>query len=431
MQSNLKILLLSDIHFLSLPAEHDPHAQVRRAFLMDVEGYKNVHGAFDVILVSGDIAFKGAKSEYKKAFDFFHKLCEVSGCHHDRIFVVPGNHDKNLKAPKAELRHLINQGLGAEIKNHEHSSKLFLDLIINDKETCKALYSPFSEYAEFAIKMDCCDTIMCKLTSSEDIVFDEENDKAYYKQEIGVLNGYPVVLYGFNTCLNSDWFDENDYGEGHKLFLPRLGYHALVDITGTINIAMMHHPLDRIVQSKSIAKFMDKNFPIQIFGHLHKPVCREDNCLHIQSGALQPQSSPEGGDEYFSVYNILELNVNSDENGRDTMQVTISVQRYMPESEVFDTLDFGGHPFKVGLNRTPNRWTNNNKINTLNESLPPDVSKRQTRLRFLNYHDQKSVIKRMNIYEYNDNLSLYQNCFHFLENVEKQHKYATLWDLIK
>ena len=431
MQNKLKILLLSDIHFLSLPAEHDSHAQVRHAFLQDIEGYKVVNGAFDVILVSGDIAYKGVKSEYDKALAFFHQLCDVSGCAYERIYVVPGNHDKNLNAVRAELRHLINQGLSSEKADHEHSSKLYLNLLIRDREACKALYSPFREYAEFAIKMDCCDSIMCKLTSSEDSVFDEENDKAYYKQEIGGLNEYPVVLYGFNTCLNSDWFDEDDHGVGHKLFLPMLGYHALVDISGTINIAMMHHPLDRIVHSGSISTFMDKHYPIQIFGHLHKPVCWEDKCLHIQAGALQPQTSSEGGDEYFSVYNILELNVTSDENGKDFLQANLSVQRYRPESEGFETLDSEGHSFKTQLHRTPSRWSNDNKQKSLTERLSLDVSKRQIRLRFLNFHDQKSVIKRMNIYTYNDNISLHENCFHFLETVDNQHKYATLWSLVK
>lgn len=429
MQNKLRILLLSDIHFLSLPAEHDSHAQVRRAFLQDIEGYKEVHGVFDVILVSGDIAYKGAESEYNKALAFFRQLCNASGCAYDRIYVVPGNHDKNLYAVRAELRHLINQGLGTEKANHEHSSKLYLDLIIRDREACKALYSPFREYAEFAIKMDCCDSIMCKLINSEDSVFDEENDKAYYKQEIGVLKDYPVVLYGFNTCLNSDWFDEDDHGVGHKLFLPMLGYHALVDNSGTINIAMMHHPLDRIAHSGSISTFMDKHFPIQIFGHLHKPVCREDNCLHIQSGALQPQTDSEGGDEYFSVYNILDLNVISDEKGKDLLQANLSVQRYSPESEGFETLESEGHSFTIRLHRTPSRWRNDQKL--LTESLPLDVSKRQIRLCFLNFHDQKSVIKRMNIYTYNDNISLHENCFRFLETVDKQHKYATLWSLVK
>lgn len=429
MQNKLRILLLSDIHFLSLPAEHDSHAQVRRAFLQDIEGYKEVHGVFDVILVSGDIAYKGAESEYNKALAFFRQLCNASGCAYDRIYVVPGNHDKNLYAVRAELRHLINQGLGTEKANHEHSSKLYLDLIIRDREACKALYSPFREYAEFAIKMDCCDSIMCKLINSEDSVFDEENDKAYYKQEIGVLKDYPVVLYGFNTCLNSDWFDEDDHGVGHKLFLPMLGYHALVDNSGTINIAMMHHPLDRIAHSGSISTFMDKHFPIQIFGHLHKPVCREDNCLHIQSGALQPQTDSEGGDEYFSVYNILDLNVISDEKGKDLLQANLSVQRYSPESEGFETLESEGHSFTTRLHRTPSRWRNDQKL--LTESLPLDVSKRQIRLCFLNFHDQKSVIKRVNIYTYNDNISLHENCFRFLETVDKQHKYATLWSLVK
>lgn len=431
MKNKLRILLLSDIHFLSLPTEHDSHAPVRRAFLQDVEGYKNVNGAFDVILISGDIACKGAESEYSKALAFFHQLCDVSGCVNERIYMVPGNHDKNLNADRAELRHLINQGLGAEKTNHEHSSKLFLDFISNDSEACKALYSPFKEYAEFAIKMDCCDSIMCKLISSKEPKCDDGHDKAYYKQEIGVINGYPVELYGFNTCLNSDWYDEDDHGEGHKLFLPKLGYHALVDTKGAINIAMMHHPLDRIVHSNTIATFLDKNFPIQIFGHIHKPVCQKDNCLHIQSGALQPQTCPEGGDEYFSVYNILELSVDSDENGKDFLEATLSVQRYNSESEEFETLDSESHSFKTQLHRTSNRWSYDNGQKSLKENLSLDVSKRQVRLRFLNFHDQKSVIKRMNIYAYDNNISLHENCFRFLEIVEREYKYAILWSLLK
>lgn len=121
----------------------------------------------------------------------------------------------------------------------------------------------------------------------------------------------------------------------------------------------------------------------------------------------------------------------SDENGKDFLQANLSVQRYRPESEGFETLDSEGHSFKTQLYRTPSRWSNDNKQKTLTERLPPDVSKRQIRLCFLNFHDQKSVIKRMNIYTYNDNISLHENCFYFLETVDNQHKYATLWSLVK
>lgn len=431
MKNKLRILLLSDIHFLSLPTEHDPHAQVRRAFLQDVEGYREVRGSFDVILVSGDIACKGAESEYIKAMEFFNQLCEVSGCSNDKIYVVPGNHDKNLYAAKAELRHIINQGLASEKQGHDHSSELFLNLINEDTDACKTLYSPFTAYAEFAFKMDCCDSIMRKLTDSVNSEIDKEHDKAYYKHEIGILNGYPVMLYGFNTCLNSDWYDENDYGEGHKLFLPKLGYHALINTRGVINIAMMHHPIERIAHSSSIAAFFDKNFPLQIFGHLHKPVCKEDNCLHIQSGALQPQTNSERGDGYFSVYNILEITVTSDEKENDFLEANLSVQRYNPESEEFEILDSENHSFKVRLQCVSNRWSNVDVQKTLTENLPSDVSKRKVRLSFLNHHDQKAIINRMNIYLYNESLSLHENCLRFLEIIEKESKYVLLWNLVK
>lgn len=127
----------------------------------------------------------------------------------------------------------------------------------------------------------------------------------------------------------------------------------------------------------------------------------------------------------------MELSVDSDENGKDFLEATLSVQRYNSESEEFETLDSESHSFKTQLHRTSNRWSYDNGQKSLKENLSLDVSKRQVRLRFLNFHDQKSVIKRMNIYAYDNNISLHENCFRFLEIVEREYKYAILWSLLK
>ena len=99
-------------------------------------------------------------------------------------------------------------------------------------------------------------------------------------------------------------YDDNN--KGHKLFVPKLAYNIDAPVEGSINILMMHHPLSRIKKGAEIQEVLDRKFQIQIFGHLHKPASDDNNAVHILSGAFQP---PADGDksEYFSVYNILEL----------------------------------------------------------------------------------------------------------------------------
>ena len=73
----LRLLLLSDIHFLSLYEEMDPHAVVRKSFEKDLSDYRKAYGKIDHILVCGDIAYKGIKEEYAKARVFFEQLSSL------------------------------------------------------------------------------------------------------------------------------------------------------------------------------------------------------------------------------------------------------------------------------------------------------------------------------------------------------------------
>ena len=72
----LRLLLLSDIHFLSLYEEMDPDAALRKAFLKDLADYREENGVIDHVLVCGDIAFKGSKNEYEEACMFWKKVIE-------------------------------------------------------------------------------------------------------------------------------------------------------------------------------------------------------------------------------------------------------------------------------------------------------------------------------------------------------------------
>ena len=421
----LRLLLLSDIHFLSLYNEMDDDAPVRKAFLKDIEDFRKVHGTVDHILVCGDIALKGVKEEYDAAHRFFEQLCEIAGCKPEEIYIVPGNHDKNFCAPNAEIRHLIHAGLSNECVD---SDRLFAGLLDKDFSHFKSLYQPFKEYQDFAVKMVSTEPLMTKcLEEGENVKYDNRTDKAYMMTELGSIGNYLVKLYAMNTALCADWDDIGDSGDGHKLFLPKLGYITPADKDGCINIAMMHHPIDNLVHGERISCKLDENFQIQIFGHLHRPVSNENGAVHIHSGAFQPPKyEGDHSGDYFSVYNILELDVTS-EDGKDNLQVMLRVEKYDEALKDFREMDTETKSFVLPLDRRVNRWAEEKQA--LPEALPEGVTERTVKYRFLQLDNPKAIMSRMR-YSYDESKSFNKNCIEFLNIMQIEHRMLELWNEI-
>ena len=420
----LRLLLLSDIHFLSLYDEMDGDAPVRKTFLKDLEDFRKANGAVDHILVCGDIAFKGVKEEYDEAHRFFTQLCEIVGCKPEEIYIVPGNHDKNFYAPNAEMRHLIHAGLSNECVD---SDKLFADLLKNFTYF-KSLYQPFKDYQDFAVKMVSTDPLMTKcLEEGENLRYDNRTDKAYMMTELGSIANYSVKLYAMNTALCADWDDVGDSGKGHKLFLPKLGYITPADKDGCINIAMMHHPIDNLVHGEQIAKELDEKFQVQIFGHLHRPVSNANGAIHIHSGAFQPpQYEGNHSGDYFSVYNILELDVKC-ENGMDCLHVVLRVEKYENELKNFKEMEDETKSFVLPLTKRVNRWANDSL--EAQDVLPEGVSERTVKYQFLQLYNPKAVMHRMH-YAYDEHKSYNKNCIEFLNKMQTEHRMLELWNEI-
>ena len=423
----LRLLLLSDIHFLSLYKEMDPNACLRKAFLKDLADYRKEHGAIDHILVCGDIAYKGAKHEYEAAHVFFEQICNIVNCKPEEIYIVPGNHDKNFYAANEEVRHLINAGLSNEKVD---TDKLFVEFLDKNFTLFKAFYQPFKDYQDFAVKMVSTEPLMTKcLDEKGGIEYDNEKDKAYMKTYLGTIGSYPVILYAMNTALCSDWCDVNDFEKGHKLFLPKLSYNTNADREGCINIAMMHHPTSRLVCGKQIAKILDESFQIQIFGHLHNPVSNVNNAVHIHSGALQPPKDENDKSEgYFSVYNILEMDVTC-ENGIDNLNVLLRVEQYSEDSKKYTENDNESKKFILPLEKHKNRWHAENEKQIQSEVLPEGVTNRTVKYRFLQLDNPKTIMKCMH-YSYDENKSHNKNCIDFLNNMQSERRMLELWNKI-
>lgn len=232
-----------------------------------------------------------------------------------------------------------------------------------------------------------------------------------------------------NTSLCSDWYDVNDFEKGHKLFLPKLSYNTNADREDCINIAMMHHPTSRLVNGEQIAKVLDEHFQIQIFGHLHKPVSESHKAVHIHSGALQPPKDENDNSlSYFSVYNILEIQVKN-ENNIDNLHVQLRVEKYDDESKEFTEISEESKKIIFPLKKHVNRWQGNKFPQEQENLLPDGITDRTVKYKFLQIENPKYIMRRMNYY-YNDNVSHNMNCINFLNKIQSERRMSELWNVI-
>lgn len=413
----IRLLLLSDIHYLSVPSEIDPDSKMRKVVVQDLVDFHKTNGAFDHILVGGDIANTGSKDEYDRALEFFNEVCDATGCPIEQVYVVPGNHDKDFKAENAEVRHIINAGLS---NPDVDSDKLFCELLKNDFDRFKTLYQPFKAYGDFAFKIDSPEPLMMKCQGNDVSPYNSEQDKAFLKVHLNNIDGIPVYLYAMNTSLVSDWYDVNDNNKGHKLFLPKLSYNASADIEHAINIVMMHHPVDRLLHGEEIGKSLDENYQVQIFGHLHKPASSSGMNVHIHSGALQPPKyEGDKSEDYFSVFNIIELEV-VQKNDTSFLNVILRVQKY--DNNRFVEFAKESKTYKIELKRHINRWEHGKNEE---EVLPEGITIKKIRYDFLNQPNPKAFINKMS--HYDESKSHPQNCVEFLQKMESEHRMNELW----
>src|SRR5258708_2499794 len=79
--SRLSFLHISDIHFTSDTAELTRRNEdLRRSLLDDASRIRAKHGNLSGILVGGDVAYHGRKSEFDLAGTWLDALCDAVGC---------------------------------------------------------------------------------------------------------------------------------------------------------------------------------------------------------------------------------------------------------------------------------------------------------------------------------------------------------------
>lgn len=284
------LLHLSDIHFRTPDCANpdlDPDRPIRTMMLRDARQRIQTLGSVDAILVGGDIAFKGHKDEYAAAFSWLKELADTTGCHMERVFVVPGNHDVDRSVTSGSTSVRNAQSAIARATTNTRERELRSQLL--DPETGRTLLAPLAEYNEFA-KLFSCQIYM--------------PDRLYWKQDLPLEDGVSLRIYGLTSTLLSGINGQNDTRD--SLYLSPL-QTVLDPVDDIVNLVICHHPPDWFMDQDDVDDAIRSRAAIHLFGHKHRQrIYKDDNYIRFGAAAVNPDRSETA---WQPGYNLINVNI--------------------------------------------------------------------------------------------------------------------------
>ncbi|WP_324824302.1 metallophosphoesterase [Sinanaerobacter sp. ZZT-01] len=263
----LQIIHLSDIHITSKNDAFEINVTKLDQALNSIEKADEC-----VVIISGDLAANGKKSEYGFASSLLGAIFKTIGRNkymrkHIEFVCVPGNHDLDFEL------------LSREYKEIEEAYKMnCIDTIINKDIESMGAFWGFSNYKKCFTKN--------KIVSKKII--------KYGKQKVGfvMINTAPLSLLGGNS---------KDMGI-HYLSEKQL--ECIGDATeADINILVMHHSIEWLTSSckDKLRKIITSKYTLVLTGHEHEPVGESRNINGkgdiqcVQGNALRGYSEDGNG----------------------------------------------------------------------------------------------------------------------------------------
>lgn len=269
---------LSDIHFVKSsnnPADID--RDLRDAIITDLKvnakrELENVSG----ILVTGDIAFSGTKTEYVSAKAYLNEVSDIFSIKPSDIYCVPGNHDVDRtvlakSTTVSQAQQTIDKHLSLDSADEAFAN------FINDHCFSSVLFEPIREYNEFASRFNC----------------NMSAKRITWSKNFELEHGLKLCLFGINSC----------YVPNNKEGLMYIGQAQIPRrITGTAVMLMCHHPPGCWKFEGDIIDRINKRADIQLYGHMHmQSVTLNENNVVLFSGAAHPQRT----ENWFPRYNWI------------------------------------------------------------------------------------------------------------------------------
>ena len=406
----LRILLLSDIHFIHCEDDENEYRSLETAFIEAMDDIRD-GGGVNQILICGDVANKGKAEEYEKAEAFIKKVLERLDCDEKQtqLYVVPGNHDIDRDVYKSS-RLLFRPALLDSAKGDDFIYKAKH----KEHNALRILYSPLEAFHKFANVHSSADAVAVSILEG----VTNFNNKGFRKEvKLGTLDNYVIILHYLNSTLACDEDDVNDPNamapKEHKLFLTKYAYNADTPITA-VNISMMHHPLAWFENNKAMQEEFDHKFKVQIYGHVHTQSIQQDkeekSAIRLQCGSLHPGKS--GNPElYPPIYNILEFNVT-----RGVLRLNVIC--YSWDGERFMKNDRFCFTKKIILPEKNKRSTQQRREVSQTKSKEMNAKEMyEIRYRFFNSQHIKEIILAINPKVYDERKPEYANAISFFRSI--------------
>jgi hypothetical protein len=333
-RSKLVFVHLSDIHFQAdAGSPDDLDDDIRNQLVIDVVKLVSALPPVTAILVSGDIAGRGAAVEYEYARQWLDKLCAKLKVSTECVWTVPGNHDIDQEAQKNnEIARLARDEL-RRIELGDLDEKIAR--LHRDSGVLQALYAPIKNYNAFALEYGC----------AIDGTFGKDGATGRWWEAAFILDdGSSVLLRGVNSALISDATDDEHKSQ---LVVGSAGI-TMREQEGVVHILMCHHPPHWLRDRATLDGPIAGRACMHLFGHEHEQkVQRVGNSIRLFSGALHPHRRRA----WVPQYNVIVLSATRSA-GERTLKIDIHSRAWSKQEGKFlpdSAGESGVHSFQLPL----------------------------------------------------------------------------------
>jgi hypothetical protein len=285
-------LHLSDIHFRTNEIRRldDPNAGLRDDIVADVELMRREIGrSADGILISGDIAYAGAKREYEFAYEWLKNiLCPAAGCRIEDVFVIPGNHDVDRKQGATQLLS------DARAKLREYPAVRSDEVLRNylvDPSGAQMLFGPIENYNRFAAEF------LCNLTAENP---ERPEAKPFAMRDWKLNDGSTLRVWGFNSVLVCDEHDALG-----AMFVDPAAAQVVRRAPDVTHVVMCHHPYSWLKNGGPFRERIEAVAKLHLFGHEHTRRVEEGvRFTAVRAGAVHPDRFEPGWDPGYNWINL-------------------------------------------------------------------------------------------------------------------------------
>lgn len=308
---------LSDIHFTGNDdALAKRNRGVRVELMRDLEIMQQKLGRATAVVVTGDIAFSGEKSQFVTAKAWLDEVARLVGTENCQVLTVPGNHDVNWASitPSARIaREKLRTCPLSDITP-------VLDELLTDASS--PLLASLAHYNEFALGYRC----------------EVASNGLPWEAAIELPHGYHLAVRGLTTVFNSDRDDtEASLVVGRtQTVLPR-------ETPAAVYMLLAHHGPEDCRDRIEIRDRIKGKVHALLCGHRHdERIHRVNDCVEITAGAVHPEEDPG----WYPTYNWMRFDVQPTQDGTATLIIDVYQRVLRPEWNEFRSGLGGDQPFR-------------------------------------------------------------------------------------